>query len=863
MYEGKRKKKYFKQGWADFETTVNKDSFYKRKINVARAVRQMKDDGEIPDGFIPPQVYSWNVKFLLKDLVEKQYKKYGKNVDRHSFKPIFSPILYENNKWKVFYKKEDWEKHIEITPDDILKWDDFEEMLKSDKCYIDFTGIRMDNFIELIYQLLKIGKFQIFFHNGGNFDAHFMMTNHNNDVLNKLLQKDYQNNFQIETDKKFDKKDKPEYYISTMVNKTKKIYDITYHAGKNAVRISDNNLLFQGSIKGFGESLSLLHQKRETDKGKDYWDNIYNKKVLKNYRYVKVKNKKKLKKVEIKRKAIKGYQRFELYKDWEEFFYDGNELEYLMQDTFVLAEYQKFMQEIFPRKKWKMTAGASAYHNWKAMFSEKLLNEEIKLGNIQEIKLERGLRKYHVFKPTYQLNVSEEKVKNTLFNRYFGEKQIEWLTEKNEKGIYHWEHLKQKYYHGGMSWTNEKWVGKYVKNVYVFDYKSSYPARLYSLAKSPYGEAIIGDTDDVNYDYKLRKITIKKDMVIEKGYRPFIPFLRLNNNGTPLALNWLGELDEITNFDGVYLSECEYQHFIKLYHSKNPKIKDEDCYDVEVEYSFKSKPARFFFGDYIEFWFTIKEQAKKEHNSIMAAIAKLMLNSLYGKFGTNIERESNYWDNEDGDWVSYTTNTIEDGDLTYYIPFAIFTTAEGRMALVDSIGNRDDRVAQGDTDSFMASTTLGKKFLFNFDKMKDGVSEIENLGKCDCENDEKSEGKALHGVFRRSKQYGLWCGRSLVKFAYAGINTKVSPNEKEYTEEGYELDEENFETVKNILKPRDLIYGKIIPNQLESVKVANYGVLLCKTDKRITPIWDFEERIGQYRYTRKNYEKYLIKDGWK
>jgi len=104
---------------------------------------------------------------------------------------------------------------------------------------------------------------------------------------------------------------------------------------------------------------------------------------------------------------------------------------------------------------------------------------------------------------------------------------------------------------------NENHIGKLLKNVYVFDYKSSYPARLYSDKKIPYGKAIEGDSTDKRYDYKLRKIIVKKPMAIEKGYHGFIPFTRVNSNGTPLAINWLSEIDPITNAAGIYLTEVE------------------------------------------------------------------------------------------------------------------------------------------------------------------------------------------------------------------------------------------------------------------------------------------------------------------
>jgi len=105
---------------------------------------------------------------------------------------------------------------------------------------------------------------------------------------------------------------------------------------------------------------------------------------------------------------------------------------------------------------------------------------------------------------------------------------------------------------------------------------------------------------------------------------------------------------------------------------------------------------------------------------------------------------------------------LVDGGLSYYLPFAIFTTAEARMALVDSIGDRSLAVAGGDTDSFFVILPDGFKpidWLIEKDRMKIG-KEIDNLGKADCENGKFTTkigyGVGMDFVGRRSKQYGFF-----------------------------------------------------------------------------------------------------------
>jgi len=105
---------------------------------------------------------------------------------------------------------------------------------------------------------------------------------------------------------------------------------------------------------------------------------------------------------------------------------------------------------------------------------------------------------------------------------------------------------------------------------------------------------------------------------------------------------------------------------------------------------------------------------------------------------------------------------LDEGDLSYYLPFAIFTTAEARMALVDSISERDLEVAGGDTDSFFVIISENNKptdWLIKKDRMN-GSREIDNLGKADCENGKYTTkigyGEGMDFVGRRSKQYGFF-----------------------------------------------------------------------------------------------------------
>lgn len=54
----------------------------------------------------------------------------------------------------------------------------------------------------------------------------------------------------------------------------------------------------------------------------------------------------------------------------------------------------------------------------------------------------------------------------------------------------------------------------------------------------------------------------------------------------------------------------------------------------------KFKSVKGLFTNYIDKWITKKIEATKEHNLGQRTLAKLMLNSLYGKFATSLEVQS-------------------------------------------------------------------------------------------------------------------------------------------------------------------------------------------------------------------------------
>ena len=79
-----------------------------------------------------------------------------------------------------------------------------------------------------------------------------------------------------------------------------------------------------------------------------------------------------------------------------------------------------------------------------------------------------------------------------------------------------------------------------------------------------------------------------------------------------------------------------------------------DVWDITYIGGYKFRGETGLFSEYIDYWYDVKQKAKVEGNKAMYHIAKLMLNSLYGKFGSNPEKASKYpYLDETDDIVKY------------------------------------------------------------------------------------------------------------------------------------------------------------------------------------------------------------------
>lgn len=220
----------------------------------------------------------------------------------------------------------------------------------------------------------------------------------------------------------------------------------------------------------------------------------------------------------------------------------------------------------------------------------------------------------------------------------------------------------RKSYKGGFTYLNEIYKDIEVDEGLVLDVNSLYPSVM-KFERLPFGEPIFFEGKYENDKlYNLYIQTISCSFEIKKGK---IPCIQIKNNLSFIP----NEYVKTSNGDIITLTltNIDLELFLENY----------NVYDLIYHSGWKFKSIKGLFSNYIDFWSNRKINAKKEKNNVLYIISKLMLNSLYGKFGLNPNIQSKFpYLNEDG-IVKYKMYDKEIRD-SIYIPVASFITSYAR-----------------------------------------------------------------------------------------------------------------------------------------------------------------------------------------
>jgi len=243
----------------------------------------------------------------------------------------------------------------------------------------------------------------------------------------------------------------------------------------------------------------------------------------------------------------------------------------------------------------------------------------------------------------------------------------------------------RKSYKGGFTYLNEKYKGKVINGGLVFDVNSLYPSVMYNDSM-PYGDPLYFDGQYL-YDkvYPLYVQILTCQFKLKKDHIPMIQIKKsIYRYSDTEYLKDSGDYSPV-----LTLTSVDLELFLDHY----------DVFNLEYISGYKFKSSTTMFKKYIDKWITEKIENKKAKNKGKTQVAKLMLNSLYGKFAVSPTVTSKYpvYDNEK-DYIRFVLGE-EESRKALYIPVGAFITAWARNKTIRSAQKVYHRFIYADTDS--------------------------------------------------------------------------------------------------------------------------------------------------------------------
>lgn len=324
-------------------------------------------------------------------------------------------------------------------------------------------------------------------------------------------------------------------------------------------------------------------------------------------------------------------------------------------------------------------------------------------------------------------------------------------------------------YRGGFTYLNPIYKEKEINEpIACFDVNSLYPSvMMYELLPIGMPVFFTGKYEE-NKTFPLYVQQISCEFEIKENMIPTIQIkhsLSFQNN------------EYLTSSKGeivvLYLTNIDLELFLSHYNIKN----------ITYESGFMFQGMRGMFNDYITFWKGKKDEAKSQKNKPQEMIAKLMLNSLYGKFAKSRKMSQKYPILED-DIVKYKTTDPEivEGN---YLPIGFFITSYARYKTITSSQKiKDysikkygiDKYIYSDTDS-IHTTLTDKEEISQFlevDAYKLGAWKFEN------EDNLFTRGKFLREkcYIEESKEYNeeTQTYDTIIHTTIAGLPKKLGKN---------------------------------------------------------------------------------------
>lgn len=232
-------------------------------------------------------------------------------------------------------------------------------------------------------------------------------------------------------------------------------------------------------------------------------------------------------------------------------------------------------------------------------------------------------------------------------------------------------------YRGGWTYADERCRGRKVGGGIVLDVNSLYPAVMYNEVL-PYGEPVwVESHPEPTEIHPLTVFSVTFTAKIKPGY---VPCIQIKGSAIFGAAEYLTEINEPTT---LMMTNIDFDLYMEHY----------DMNIIAFGGGWKFRGTIGMFDGYIDKWSKIKA----ESTGGLREIAKLHLNSLYGKFGSRLD-------------VTGKVPVLKDGIVRYvrgeertkapvYTAIAVFVTSYARELTIRAAQSSYEHFAYADTDS--------------------------------------------------------------------------------------------------------------------------------------------------------------------
>lgn len=421
------------------------------------------------------------------------------------------------------------------------------------------------------------------------------------------------------------------------------------------------------------------------------------------------------------------------------------------------------------------------------------------------------------------------------------------VTDKDDVFEVNKLYLDKKWYLGGVTSCNMELSGKVISNVYSYDINSMYPNAMTKFL--PYGTPeIYANFESLPYDLETKFIfvLVRFNSIRQKQINcvPFINIRWYNNfHSKSKYIHYVYEMGSYEN--EILMSLDEFKVFTNpQWFYTNYEIREIHVYSKKL-----------ILKDYIIESYKLKQNAQDD---VTKSVAKLRMNSLYGKFGEKMLREQQVsrekitgWKDldyqkdfaipakemyadlgyvfKDEEWdeakTEYVTLFYTSMSTTSYLPIACAITSLARAHLMSTALNhcatKDAKVYYVDTDSIKTDKPLDDELIDN-----------DELGLW------KLEGHVTFFKFLKPKTYcGSNDGVNLDWLASGGVNQAKVKEQLTFSTFAKEV------TIKNVLTPHKTKSGVVL---IERDKKLMNDVNDSKSQQKE------DDRIEQFERTERN-----------